>query len=109
MFRTKRFALMAGLLGSGLLLAGCQAAGGRSPDTAAPAPPQALACDKCKVTYIQVPVGAGRGSPAITEYRQQKSMVCPDCKSAAANFFATGKFQHTCKTCGDTMEICKAH
>jgi len=24
-----------------------------------------------------------------------------------ANFFATGKFQKTCKTCGDSMEICE--
>ena len=108
MSRAKRFGLWAGLLGGSLLLAGCQAAGDHSTEAAAAPSTQALVCDKCKVTYVQVPVGAGKGSP-ITEYRQQKSMVCPDCKSAAANFFATGKFEHTCKTCGDTMEICKAH
>jgi len=93
------------LLGTGLLAtllaAGCQ--------TAAPAvdhSAHALTCDKCKVTYVRVPDTAkGR----IVGYTNQKHMECPDCKSAAANFFSTGKLQHTCATCGDSMEVCEAH
>jgi hypothetical protein len=111
MSRTKRLGLAAGTLASALLLGGCHAAGDHATASAAAAAPstQALACDTCRVTYVQVPVGGGKGSPGITGYRSAKRMECPDCKSAAANFFATGKFEHTCKTCGPTMEICKAH
>jgi hypothetical protein len=107
MSRTKRFGLVAGLFGAGLLLAGCQAAGNRPAHTTAGATTQALKCDKCKVTYAQVPIDAGKGR--IVGYRSQKNMECPDCKSAAANFFATGKFEHNCKTCGPSMEVCEAH
>ena len=109
MFRTKRFALMAGLLGSGLLLAGCQGAGTRTADAASAATTRALACDKCKVTYVQVPNAPVKGAPGVVGYRSAKNMECPDCKSAAANFFATGKFEHNCKTCGPSMEVCEAH
>jgi len=42
-------------------------------------------------------------------YSTRKEMECPDCKSAAANFFATGNYQHTCATCGDSMAVCDAH
>lgn len=89
---------------AGLLAAGCQTTGsqGAAPST------QGVTCDKCKVTYVQVPVPAGKGSP-IRAYKSQKTMECPDCKSAAENFFATGKFQHACKSCGDSMYVCESH
>jgi hypothetical protein len=110
MSRAKQFGILAGLLGSGLLVAGCQASGGRSSEaTAAPPSTQAVTCDKCKVTYVQVPAVATKGAPGLVGYRSVRHHECPDCKSAAANFFATGKFQHTCKTCGDTMELCQGH
>lgn len=35
-------------------------------------------------------------------------MECLDCKSAVANFFTTGKWQHTCATCGDNLSECTA-
>lgn len=69
---------------------------------------QGVKCSKCDVTYVQVPVSATKG-PRIVGYRTEKQMECPDCKDAAQSFFASGKLQHTCKTCGDSMEICQAH
>jgi hypothetical protein len=53
-------------------------------------------------------VGGGK-SYVITGYSWAKRDVCPDCMDAVQSFLNKGKFQHTCKTCGDTMEICKAH
>jgi len=92
-------------LGAGLVLGGCTANGGAK----APAPVasgQAVNCSKCQVTWVKVPDTAkGR----VVGYTNRKSMVCPDCKDAVANFFATGNLQHTCKTCGDSMDICEAH
>src|SRR3954471_19686993 len=95
------------LIGTGLLatvlVAGCQSS---PPATATDHSGHALNCDKCKVTYVRVPDTAkGR----VVGYTTRKEMECPDCKNAAANFFATGKFEHTCKTCGDSMEVCDAH
>ena len=56
---------------------------------------------------MQVPTDAGKGH--IVGYSTRKVMECPDCKDAVSNFFATGQFKHTRKTCGDTMELCDAH
>ena len=68
---------------------------------------QGVTCSKCQVTWVRYPVQGDKGR--IVRYDTRKSMECPDCKDAVTNFFATGKFQHTCKTCGDSMEICEAH
>lgn len=93
------------LLGTGLL-ATVFAAGCQSTAPATSSSSKALTCDKCKVTYVRVPDTAkGR----VVGYTTRKEMECPDCKSAAANFFSTGKFQHTCTTCGDSMSVCEAH
>lgn len=35
-------------------------------------------------------------------------LACADCASAAENFFKTGKFEHACKTCGDSLTACPA-
>jgi len=68
--------------------------------------PDGVMCTKCQAVWVQVPrTEKGR----VVEYTSRNEMVCPDCKDAAANFFATGKLQHTCKTCGDSMEICEGH
>src|SRR4051794_12911371 len=87
------------MLGSGLFFAGCAAT---APATTAndAVSGKAVTCEKCQVTYAQVPDTAGKSR--IVGYKTQKSMECPDCKTAAQNFFATGKLQHTCKTCGDS-------
>ena len=105
-------ALTSSLLGLGtvaaLFIAGCQSSGAGSSAQAAVVPTtQAISCSKCQVTYVQVPTDAGKGH--IVGYSTRKVMECPDCKDAVSNFFATGQFKHTCKTCGDTMELCDAH
>jgi hypothetical protein len=106
MRRTTKIVLGSLLTASALFIAGCQSNSTQAAADQA-ASKEALACDKCKVTYVQVPETGGK--TRIVGYRTEKRMECPDCKTAAENFFSTGKFQHTCKTCGDSMEVCKAH
>ena len=95
---------------AGLFAAGCQDTGGHGNHTAATntgvgASDKAVMCTKCQVTYFQDPVA--KGSP--TKYQTAK-MECPDCRSAAASYFATGKLEHTCKTCGDNaLQVCELH
>jgi hypothetical protein len=105
MIRFSKMMLTSVTLGAGLILSGCTANGGAQAPTAT-ASTQAVSCSKCEVTWVKVPDTAkGR----VVGYTNRKSMVCPDCKDAVANFFATGNFQHTCKTCGDSMSLCEAH
>lgn len=67
---------------------------------------QAVTCDKCKVTWVKSPEHKGR----IVSFTNRKSMVCPDCQGAVENFFSTGKFEHTCPTCGpNALDVCKIH
>jgi hypothetical protein len=87
-----------------LLLAGCQdtGAGGAHANHAAGMPEKGVTCAKCQVTYLESP--GGKGSPV--KYTTGK-MECPECKSAVANYFATGKLEHGCKTCGpDALQVC---
>ena len=88
------------------LLAGCQSSNKSQPVAASVASTQAVKCSKCDVTWVQVPeTQKGR----VIGYSTRKEMTCPDCKDAVQNFFATGKLQHTCTTCGDSMELCQGH
>ncbi|MCX5661028.1 MAG: hypothetical protein NTW19_15170 [Planctomycetota bacterium] len=66
----------------------------------------AMMCDKCKTVWIQNPGGDPHKPWTV---KSSKGMECPDCKTAAANFFATGKFEHTCSSCGGSMEACEMH
>jgi len=104
-------AVFLGSLGSlGLLTGGCRSDGARDdkPMMSAAAPStQAVMCSKCQTTWVKVPVADQKGR--IVAYSKKQAMVCPDCRDAVQSFFATGKLQHTCKTCGDSMEICEAH
>ncbi len=71
---------------------------------------QAVTCPKCETTWVkeQQLVGSpGRSNTYVVRSRQK--MTCPDCKSAAANFFATGKLQHACPSCGTDMKACEKH
>lgn len=106
MSSSPRLGFMGLALGAGLLLAGCQSSGAKSAATTEPTT-QAVYCPKCETTFVKVPRHGHKGQ--ITSYSRQKRMVCPDCKSAVANFFATGQFQHTCTTCGATLEHCEVH
>jgi hypothetical protein len=96
-------------IGSGLLLAGCAAT--EAVPTTAPSAltggADGVTCAKCQVTYARSPAVNDKGR--LIRYETRKTHECPDCKDAVTNFFATGKFEHTCKTCGDTMELCEAH
>lgn len=56
----------------------------------------AVMCDKCKVTFELI------GSHTV-RHEYIKVMLCPDCESAAANFFKTGQLKHHCAHCGGTM------
>src|SRR5687767_10084630 len=94
------------------LMSGCQSNNTTNGASTAAAPgTQAVTCSKCQITWVRYPITAGGGKDhRIIGYRTRKSMECPDCKSAVANFFTTGKFEHTCKICGpDAVEICEAH
>jgi uncharacterized UBP type Zn finger protein len=102
-----KLALAGILLSAGsVLAAGCQA--DKKADHAMGAPAgQAVTCDKCKVTWVKVADKTDKGR--IVSYSSKKSMECPDCKTAVENFFATGKLEHTCKTCGSDLTICESH
>jgi hypothetical protein len=65
---------------------------------------RAAMCAKCQMVWVKQPHQVGRA----TIYSQKQEMRCPDCKSAVANFFTTGKWKHTCKTCGDNLSECAA-
>jgi ribosomal protein S27E len=103
----KKLSLVAVVLGSGLVVAGCQSPGGSNATTAGMAPKDAVTCSKCQVTWVKEPITPGGGKDwKVTGYTSRKSHECPDCRNEVQNFFTTGKFAHTCKTCGDTMEVC---
>jgi hypothetical protein len=99
--------LWAMALGAGLVLVGCQSDGTQSASGGAPSE-QAVTCSKCQITWVKWPTDAGKGR--IAGYYGRQRHECPDCKSAVENFFATGKLEHTCKTCGaDSMQACERH
>lgn len=104
MFSIRPFNLV---LGTGVLfvlaLAGCQSTG-ESGEALADGT-TAVHCAKCQTTWVRKPHTVGKS----TVYRTEKSMVCADCESAAANFFKTGKLEHTCKSCGGTPNHCVVH
>ena len=67
---------------------------------------KAVMCSKCQTVWIQRMLPTGKNTFV---YRQEKSMICPDCESAVAMFFKTGKLKHSCKTCGDALTHCAVH
>jgi len=105
MFRITTVSVAALILGAGLIVAGCKSEE-KPAQSSLQTTPEGVMCTKCQAVWVQTPrTEKGR----VVEYSSSKQMVCPDCKDAVANFFATGKLQHTCKTCGDSMEICQGH
>lgn len=106
----KRSTLIVSVLTMGLaagltFLSGCQ-----SDKTAHHAghdsPGKAVMCDKCKTVWIQQP---GGDSHKPWTAKSSSGMACPECKTAVANFFSTGKLQHTCSACGGHMDECEMH
>lgn len=106
MFRFSKIVPVSLILAMALFATGC-AADNKPPQSALVQSTQGVTCAKCQVTWVTVPTDNGKGR--IVGYSSQKRMECPDCKDAVSNFFTTGKLQHACKTCGDSMEICEAH
>ena len=113
MLGTMKVTLAALMMGVGLLAAGCESMGGKddgggSVSAAGGAGNEAVTCAKCDVTWVKAPVTNDKGR--IIAYTTKKSHECPDCRSAVENFFATGKMQHACATCGENaLEKCEAH
>jgi hypothetical protein len=96
----------AGLVLAGMVLVagGCRSTG-RGEAGGGPAT-QAVACTQCQTTWVKVPqTSKGR----IVGYSVAKKMVCPECRSAVENFFATGKLKHTCSLCASSLMTCDAH
>ena len=109
MFQSLKISMQVLALSAGVFLVGCQSS--EQPMAASHTmSSQAVQCDKCKTTIVNAPhtVSGGQGGD-ITVYSSHKEMDCPDCKSAAQNFFATGKLEHACKTCGGNMVPCEGH
>lgn len=96
--------MLPGLLGLGLLT-GC--ASNTPPQSTLAPTTQGVTCTKCQVTWVKIPETNGKGR--VVGYSWGQRDTCPDCMDAVQSFFNTGKFQHTCKTCGNSMEICQAH
>lgn len=107
MFIVSKSFVAALTLGAGLLAAGCQSQPAVHSPTGGVVSNEAVMCTKCEVTWTKVPIDGGKGR--VVGYSSQRRMVCPDCRTAAENFFRTGKFQHTCATCGDSLQHCKVH
>jgi hypothetical protein len=99
-------------LAMGLFVTGCQSSGTKPSATATPGTPttDAVSCDKCKVVWQKAPLTVGGGhSDRVVGYTTRKQMVCPDCRDAVQNMFATGRFEHTCSACGGNMQACATH
>ena len=96
---------LAALCAAATIVVGCAA--NQTAQSTMTETPKAVACEKCETTWVKLPIEQkGR----VVAYSTRKSMECPDCISAVNNFFATGKLQHACATCGpDAMKICESH
>jgi len=108
MSRITRISFVALLFGAGIALAGCQTNDSSHSHSALVPGEKGLTCSKCQTTWVQVADRSGK-SGKVMGYTTEKKDVCPDCTDAVNNFFATGKLQHGCKTCGDAMKVCESH
>ncbi len=111
MFQFTKAVIATTILASTFLLGGCQSHENAGPHAMMDmsSTSKAMACDKCETTWVQTSnintAGGGRVT-SITGYSKTAKMVCPECKSAVANLFATGKMEHTCTACGGNMTGC---
>ena len=65
---------------------------------------QAVSCPKCQVVWVTHD-DYDPHEGVITTYRTQE-FSCSDCESAVVHFFKTGKFKHSCKSCGGGLQRC---
>ena len=106
MFRSLKLALAGLTVGAGLFATGCASTQPQAQANLEPSA-QGVTCSKCEVTWVKVPTRDGKGR--VAGYTWAKKDVCPDCMDAVTSFFNTGKFEATCKTCGDSMKLCETH
>ena len=99
-----RLLILAGSLGLATLLSSCQSTATTTAGT------EAVICDKCKTVWVSKPISIGSpGRMQTTILRDSKTMTCPDCSLAVANFWKTGSMKHTCTHCGGTLAHCTQH
>ena len=112
MFSQLKIGMLCLSLGAGASLVGCQSNGNASMPASHTMAGDAVACDKCEMTWVKTAVmgwEGGRKHTGVTGYSMRKKMECPDCKTAVANFFSTGDLKHDCKACGGNMVVCEKH
>ena len=67
-----------------------------------------IACNKCESVWLPRAGTGGKPGRGYDVYRASRRMICPQCESAAATFFRTGKFEHKCPGCGGNITRCTA-
>ena len=99
-----RLLILTGSLGLVTLMPSCQSTAPSAAGT------EAVMCDKCKTVWVNKPTTLGSpGRMQTTIYRDSKTMTCPDCTLAIANFWKTGQMKHTCTHCGGVLTHCTQH
>lgn len=88
------------------LLSSCQA-----PSSA---PTSAVSCSKCGTVYFKAPatggVGAAGAKGGFITLKPAGRMDCADCENKVAGWVKFGTLtEHTCKTCGGTLNHCTRH
>jgi hypothetical protein len=87
------------------IIAGLGIAGASAAD-----PTTAITCSKCQDVIVVNPANTGsKPGNGYVLMTNKKTMVCPDCESAAQNFIKTGNLKHHCTHCDGTMETCTTH
>jgi len=86
-----------------LLLASCAA-----PSST---PTSAVSCNKCGTVYFKAPsTTSGSGGKGFVSLKPASRMDCADCENKVVAWVKTGSLtQHTCKTCGGTLQHCTSH
>jgi hypothetical protein len=112
MFSSLKLTLAALAMGVGFIAAGCESMdkddAKSSSSATSVASRKAVACEKCKVTWVNAPVKNDKGR--VIAYTTKASHECPDCRAAVQNFFTTGNLKHECASCGaDALQKCEAH
>ncbi len=67
-----------------------------------------LTCDKCEAIWLPTVAATGKPGSGYHTYRMSRKMVCPDCENIMATFMRTGKFSHSCPSCGGQITRCTA-
>ena len=87
-----------------VMLAGCRGPGRAGERVEQDRPQAVVVCRKCETIW---PHYKGPHARRLTPWKSPSNMKCPDCETAVVTFFKTGRFQHSCKTCGGQLLHCK--